>query len=268
MDYFVLIIGLLLFPVGNYADSGKIVFWDKFFKNRLDLCIQANNTTSVTSTTWFWPLLSICLALILSIPCTLITVIVLCHNKKQSDDSDESSIDSSASSSSSSSQSLSSSSSTPAQRRSMHHHHHHCHLPRSHYAGGFRSPPPPYTNGEQSETRFNDPSLPPPYESHVSENHPGSTTLQNSPTTVINVEPADTTINQSTIIQQAETTVDLSSTVTNQSIQTFQVWGELNQTFVCLPFLIITFLFSFFDWHKCAFFNEKQRMNYSWLPLI
>ncbi len=187
----------------------------------MDLFIEVSNNTSVTSTTWFWPLLSVSLALLLSIPCTLITVIVLCHKKNQLNDSDESSIDHSVSSSSSSS-----SSSTPVQRQSIHHHHHHHHhrrLQRSHYVGAIRSPPPPYTTSERPETVFVTSSLPPPYESHITENASGPATLANPPTTVINVEPLDTTINQSSIIQPVETTLDVSSTVNSPSIQTFHV---------------------------------------------
>jgi hypothetical protein len=102
-----------------------------------------------------------------------------------------------------------------------HHHHHHCRLPLSHYAGGFRSPPPPYTSNGQQETSVVPSSHPPPYESHVSANHLQSNTLSNPQTTIINVEPADSTINQSSTIQPVETTGDMSSTFTNPSMQTF-----------------------------------------------
>jgi hypothetical protein len=200
-----LIIGLLLLPLLNNADNGRIFSLKKIFRKTFYLCIQGNNDTSITATTWFWPVLSICLALIISVPCTLMIVVIFWYKKKDSDDSNESTTSSNSSSSSSSSISV--------QRRPTHH-------PRcSHYAGGFRSPPPPYTTTEQPENFFSSSSLPPPYESHVITNgsHSNPTT-----TTIIDVEPADTTGNQSLIYPEHGTTLDLSSTFTNPSMQTFQ----------------------------------------------
>ncbi len=155
--------------------------------------------------------MSICLALLLSVPCTLITIVLFCHKKKQSDDS---SIDSNSSSSSSSS--------TPVQQRHIHHHHHHSRIQRSHYAGTFCSPPPPYTTSNQPENVFVTPSLPPPYESHIIENN-SRTPISNPQTTVINVEPLETSENQSSTNNPCvETTLNISSTLTSPSIQTFQ----------------------------------------------
>lgn len=172
---------------------------------------------SITQTTWFWPLLSICLALLLSIPCTLITVVIFCYKKKNSDNDDDDDSDESSTSSRSSSSSLS----IRAQRRSMHHHnHHHHHRSRphcSHYAGALHSPPPPYTTSERPENVFVTPSLPPPYETRLIEN------VSRPTTTVINVEPIESNENHSSIDQRLETTLDISSTLTSPSIQTFQV---------------------------------------------
>jgi hypothetical protein len=182
----------------------------KICRNRFYFYIQDSNT-SVTQTTWFWPLLSICLALLLSVPCTLIAVVIFYYKKKRCDDSDESSIGSNPSS-------ASSSSSTPVQQRPIHHH---SHPPqRSHYAGGFRSPPPPYTTNEQPSDLFITSSLPPPYDSHLTEDHPGSVTT-NPTATIINVEPAESNEEQSTNTLRVGTTLD-TSTLTNPSMQTFQ----------------------------------------------
>lgn len=165
-----------------------------------------DSNTSFTATSWFWPLLSVCLALVFTIPCTLITIAVICHKKKQIDDSDESSIDADSSSS------LSSSSySIPD------HHRHTCsyHRPfRSHYAGGFISPPPPYT--ATAEIRNTTSPLPPPYEPRTITVNPRSTPPVNTPSIESNANPPS-------INQRTDTILDTSSSVTNQSIQTFHV---------------------------------------------
>jgi hypothetical protein len=111
--------------------------------------IEVEFNSSVTQTPWFWPLIGVCLALLVSIPCSLITIVMFCHNKNQSDDSRQSS--------------MSSDSSTPVQRR------HYPRSRRSYYAGAFRSPPPPYTTSEQPENVFVSSSFPPPYESDAVE---------------------------------------------------------------------------------------------------
>jgi hypothetical protein len=142
----------------------------------------------------------------------LIAVVIFCCNKKHLDDSDESSA-------SSNSVSSSSSSSSPVHHRRTHHH---ARPQRSHFAGGFRSPPPPYTTNEQPENLFITPSLPPPYESHSTANDSRSAT-GNPTTTIVNVEPTESIQNQSSDNPRVGTPLDLSTTLTNQSIQTFQV---------------------------------------------
>ncbi|CAF1013032.1 unnamed protein product [Adineta steineri] len=149
---------------------------------------------SLVNTTWFWPILGVCVALLISVPCILIAIVIFCHKKNNSGDSDESSINSSLSS-------------------SIHVHRrpacNHSRLQRSHYAGGFRSPPPPYTANEISDHSFIASSLPPPYESHVMEN----------PSIPVTMNPVTTTNN----IESPESIVNQSLTLTNPSIQTFQV---------------------------------------------
>lgn len=151
---------------------------------------------------------------------------IFCYKKKHAVDSDESSTSSNSLSSSSSSSSAASSTRTqrrPIRHHSRHHHHHHPSRPQpSHYAGGFRSPPPPYTTSERPENAFITASLPPPYECHITEND-SRTIIVNPATTIINVEPAESTINQSINNPRHGTTLDASSTLTNPSIQTFQV---------------------------------------------
>jgi hypothetical protein len=143
----------------------------------------------------------------------LITVIVICHKKPHTDDFDESTIDSSSSSSSSST--------TPVPGRARCHH---CHHHRSHHVGGLRSPPPPYRTSNEPENVFITASLPPPYESDLIENDLIPVTTNPTTTTVvINVEPAESIITQSSTNPRLGTTLDVSSTLTNPSLQTFQV---------------------------------------------
>lgn len=150
-------------------------------------------------------MISVCLALTLSIPCTLITIAVICHKKNPvSNDSDEISDDTdSASSTSSSSYSI------------PDHHRHSYRHNRSHYAAGFLSPPPPYT----ATAEVRNPTSPPPYEPYTITVNARLT----PPAPAINNPPIGTNANPSSIIPRADTTLDTSSSVTNQSIQTFQV---------------------------------------------
>jgi hypothetical protein len=120
----------------------------------------------------------------------LVIVVFICHIKnKSNDDSDESST----------------SSPIPVQRERRHRH---PRPQRSHYAGAFRSPPPPYTTNELPRNLFVTPSLPPPYESHINEN------VSTNPQNTFYVQPIENPI---TIRP-----VDLSSTITSPSMQTFQ----------------------------------------------
>jgi len=75
----------------------------------------------------------------------------------------------------------------------------------SRHVPGFRSPPPPYTTCDRPENIFLTPSLPPTYESHVNENQP----------TIINLPPPRPS-------PPSPTALDVSTTLTNRSIQTFQ----------------------------------------------
>ncbi|CAF2434738.1 unnamed protein product [Rotaria sp. Silwood2] len=182
MNYFVLFLLLFIFPILNHAQTA-----------------ESNN--SVVNAPWFWPLLVLCIVLLLSVPCTLIIIIIFCHKKKQSSDSDESSISSN-----------SSSSSTPVQQRSRRNH---SHFHSSPYVGDFSSPPPPYPTNENPQNVSITSSLPPPYESHVIENESIPVTT-NPTTTIINVESTESIVNQSK-------NLNVSSTSTNSSIQTFEV---------------------------------------------
>lgn len=137
---------------------------------------------------------------------------MLCHKKNQEDDSDQASIESRPSSSSSSS---SSSYSIPHQhQRICDHHRSH----RSHYAGGFLSPPPPYTAIAQTINTINAPSIPPPYEPPTITVNP----RPSPPATEINSSSVASNVNQPSINGRVETIHDTSSSITNQSIQTFQ----------------------------------------------
>ncbi|CAF1653486.1 unnamed protein product [Adineta ricciae] len=182
MDYVLVLNTLLVYPILIHAEIPDI-------------------NSSLTKATWFWPVLGICLALLLSIPCSLLTIIILWQNKKHSGDSDGSSVNSRASLSSTSTHVQQG----PSRNRD--------HFRRSYYAGGFRSPPPPYVAHEQPERLFLTPSLPPPYESHLPR-----TNTQTSTTTVGQVEPAERVLTQS-----SDPAYDASSTLTNPSLQTFQV---------------------------------------------
>lgn len=147
----------------------------------------------------------------------MITIIIFCYHKHKLHNDSSTDLSSSTSSDSSAH--------TPHHHSHSHHHHHHHrhgHSPqRSHYAGAYRSPPPPYFTGEQPENLFVSPSLPPPYESDAIVNE---TRTQIPTITVINVEPAESSETQSTIQSGPHfpQTLDASSLLTNTSIQTFQ----------------------------------------------
>ena len=181
------------------------------FRNIFDVLLRLGGSATITATSWFWPLLSICLALALSIPCTLITIVVICHKQNREDNSDQASIESGPSSLSSSSSSYS----IPhQQRRTCHHHRSHL----SHYAGGLLSPPPPYTAIGETIHAVNPPSIPPPYEPPTITVNP----RPSLPTTEINSSSVASNANQPSINGRVETIHDTSSSITNQSIQTFQ----------------------------------------------
>jgi hypothetical protein len=78
----------------------------------------------------------------------------------------------------------------------------------SHHVAGFRSPPPPYTTSEQPYTVFATSSLPPSYESHINEN---------IPTDPSNAQPTEN------LPLPTTTTLDVSATLANTSIETFHV---------------------------------------------
>jgi hypothetical protein len=88
--------------------------------------------------------------------------------------------------------------------------HRHRSRQRSHHVAGFRSPPPPYTTSEQPHTVFATSSLPPSYESHINENIPID------PSMVTNAQPTEN-------LPLPTTTLDVSATLTNTSIETFHV---------------------------------------------
>ncbi|CAF4539852.1 unnamed protein product [Rotaria sp. Silwood1] len=170
---------------------------------------QVETESSLTKSAWFWPLLTICLILIVGIPCIFIIVFVICRVKyKLNYDSDASSMGSNLSSSSSSLPRV------PVQqeRRRIHSRHQ-----RSRHVEGFRTPPPPYTTTEQPRTLFVTTSPPPSYESHVNEN--ASTTNSSA---VINIPSTGPIENSTTTATTTTRTLDVSSsTITNPSIQTF-----------------------------------------------
>ncbi|CAF3420528.1 unnamed protein product [Rotaria sp. Silwood1] len=188
MNYFILLL-LFIFPILSNAQT-----------------VESNS--SLINAPWFWPLLTLCLALLLSVPCTLIIIIIFCHKKKQLNDSDESSIGSNSSSSSSSP----SPSSTPVQQRSRRDR---SRFQPSHYIGSFPSPPPPYSTNEHPQDVSVTSSLPPPYESFVTENE-SIPTATNPTATIINVEPIESIGNQSA-------NLNVSSISSNSSIQTCEV---------------------------------------------
>lgn len=178
----------------------------------------------------------------------MITVVIFCYHKHKFSDNSSTDLNSSSSSSSSSS--------TVHVPHSHHHRHHHVRpVQHSHYAGAFRSPPPPYITNDQPENVFVTPSLPPPYESHsiVNESHPPI------PSTVINVEPAESNDTQSSIHPPTHLphTFDASSTLTNPSLQTFQVWSK---EYIYISFLRFCFFWvSYSDGDKCAFFSVRRQ---------
>ncbi|CAF0983597.1 unnamed protein product [Rotaria sordida] len=166
---------------------------------------QFDSETSPTQSPWFWPLLSICLVLIIGIPCIFFIVFIICRVKyKINYDSDESSMGSN----------LSSTAPLPTVPVQLERQRRHIRHQRSHYVDGFRTPPPPYTTTEQPRTLFVTTSPPPLYESHINENVPTT-----NPSTAINI--------QSTESIENPTTTDIfdvsSSTITSPSMQTFQV---------------------------------------------
>lgn len=165
-------------------------------------------------------MLSICLALLISIPCTLITIVIFCYHKHKTHDDSSTDLSSSASSSYSS---------VHIPHPHPHHHHHHPHRhvhspQRSHYAGAYRSPPPPYFISDQPENLFVTPSLPPPYESDSIVNETRTQIPTTTTTTVINVEPAESNETLSSIhpVSQLPQALDAASLLTSASLQTFQ----------------------------------------------
>ncbi|CAF1235519.1 unnamed protein product [Adineta steineri] len=106
------------------------------------LPINAQIDTSFTNTSWFWPVFSICLILLISASCIAVIIIGLCHDKqKLNTNFDQSSINSS-------SPSISSVSFQDDRQYNY-----------------FHSPPPPYIANEQPEILFLTSSLPPSYRS-------------------------------------------------------------------------------------------------------
>ncbi|CAF4596092.1 unnamed protein product [Rotaria magnacalcarata] len=210
---------------------------------------QGESNISPTQSPWFWPLLSICIVLLVGIPCILFMLIVICHSKyKLNDASDESSVASNASSSSAS----------PTVPEQHDRRHRRTRYPRSHYVTGFRTPPPPYTTSDQPRNVFVTASPPPSYGACTNENtlnssstiialpqtepieNPTERSLNESGTSTISVPPvpiANSTVislNDSTATtinvlpthviesQISRSTNSSSSSMTNPPMQTFE----------------------------------------------
>ncbi|CAF3339158.1 unnamed protein product [Rotaria socialis] len=150
---------------------------------------QGESDTSPTRSPWFWPLLSICLVLLIGIPCILFMLIVVCHNKyKFNDDSDESSVVSNTSSSSAS----------PTVPEQHDRRHRRTRYPRSHYVTGFRTPPPPYTASDQPRNVFVTASPPPSYGARTNDNTlNSSSTIIALPQTEPITNPTERSLNES-----------------------------------------------------------------------
>ncbi|UJR27020.1 hypothetical protein I4U23_008325 [Adineta vaga] len=164
----------------------------------------ADSSNAVTTITWFWPVFGVCLSLILSIPCALAAMFLICHKNKHSNHSDASSISSD-----------SSPSTMHTHQRSLCDHHRHLH--HLYHASGFPSPPPPYASHEQPENVFSSSSLPPPYESHFPSD------ISTTATTVIHVEPNESILTESSDHTRTNTALNVSPTATHSSLQTFHV---------------------------------------------
>lgn len=141
----------------------------------------------MTSQAWFWPLIGICLALVLSVLSTIIVLAFVCYTKhKSTDHSDESD----------------ERSETDSYSSLADHANHHRASP---HTERFHSPPPPYTSSEPPPLNFlrTSPQLP-AYEPQA-----------------IEVPPAPATVIEN--VNRPTATTEISSTLTNPSIQTFQV---------------------------------------------
>jgi hypothetical protein len=168
MDHFLLIVIFFIFFILTNAQTGRI--YHSYIHIYSSIYITESDT-SVTNTSWFWPLLGICLALILSIPSALIIVIFIYYNKhKSNNDSDESST-------------RSNSSISERQDRNPRH------------VPGCPSPPPSYTNTtyDQPANVFMIPSPPPPYEPDINENLPTTNDVPPPPPTELDVSAATLT---------------------------------------------------------------------------
>ena len=104
-----------------------------------DLPSLVEKDTAIVDQTWFWPILAITLAFVLSIISTLIILIYIQLNKQKSNDQSD----------------VSSTHSTiPIPERRYEY---------SRHVEGFRSPPPPYTTCERPANLFVTSSPPPSY---------------------------------------------------------------------------------------------------------